>query len=56
MINYLSDEEINTLLQGETMLNDSYIINQNYYTSITIALSYLQYKNFSKFIEFARQF
>lgn len=53
MISYLSDEEINALLQGETMLNDHYIINQNYYTSITIALSYLQYKNFSKFLDFA---
>lgn len=53
MINSLSDEEINALLQGETMLKDRYIINQNYYTSITIALSYLQYKNFSKFLDFA---
>ncbi len=53
MIDFLSDEEINALLQGETMLNDNYIINKNYYTSITIALSYLQYKNFSKFLEFA---
>ncbi len=53
MISYLSEEEISALLQGETMLNDSYIINKNYYTSITIALSYLQYKNFSRFLEFA---
>lgn len=53
MIDYLSDEEINALLQGETTLNDNLIINHNYYTSITIALSYLQYKNFGKFLEFA---
>lgn len=53
MIKYLSDEEIEALLQGETTLNDNYIINQNYYSSITIALAYLQYKNFAKFLEFA---
>lgn len=53
MISYLSDEQIEALLRGETTLNDNYIINQNYYSSITIALAYLQYKNFSKFLEFA---
>ncbi|MCM1054055.1 MAG: hypothetical protein NC394_00920 [Bacteroides sp.] len=53
MISYLSDEAINALLQGDTTLNDNYIINQNYYSSITIALAYLQYKNFAKFLDFA---
>lgn len=52
-VNYLSDEEINTLLNGETMLNDKYIINENYYSSITIAFNYLQYKDFDRFINFA---
>ncbi len=53
LVNYLSDAEINTLLNGETMLNDKYIINQNYYSSITIAFNYLQYKDFDRFINFA---
>lgn len=53
MVGYLSDEELNTLLNGETMLNDKYIINQNYYSSITIAFNYLQYKDFGRFIGFA---
>lgn len=53
MISNLSDEAIEALLQGDTTLNDNYIINQNYYSSITIALAYLQYKNFAKFLEFA---
>lgn len=53
LVSYLSDEEINTLLNGETMLNDKYIINQNYYSSITIAFNYLQYKDFDRFIGFA---
>lgn len=53
LVKYLSDEEINTLLNGETMLNDKYIINQNYYSSITIAFNYLQYKDFGRFIGFA---
>lgn len=53
LVDYLSDEEINTLLNGETMLNDKYIINQNYYSSITIAFNYLQYKDFGRFINFA---
>lgn len=52
MVGYLSDEEITALLNGETMLNDKYIINQNLYSSITIAINYLQYKNFDKFFEF----
>lgn len=53
LVSYLSDEEIDTLLNGETMLNDKYIINQNYYSSITIAFNYLQYKDFNRFISFA---
>ena len=53
LVSYLSDEELNTLLNGETMLNDKYIINQNYYSSITIAFNYLQYKDFGRFINFA---
>lgn len=53
LVSYLSDEELNTLLNGETMLNDKYIINQNYYSSITIAFNYLQHKDFGRFISFA---
>lgn len=53
LVGYLSDEELNALLNGETMLNEKYIINQNYYSSITIAFNYLQYKDFGRFISFA---
>lgn len=53
MIDHLTDEEIDALLRGEVMLNNQYIINKNYYSSITIAFNYLQYKNFSKFLDFS---
>lgn len=53
MIDYLSDEELEALLRGETMLGDRYIINQNYYSSITMAFNYLLYKDFNKFLDFA---
>lgn len=52
MIDYLTDEEIEALLNGETMLNDQYIINKNYYSSVTIAVNFLQYKNMNKFLDF----
>lgn len=52
LVGHLSDEELNALLLGETMLNGKYIINKNYYSSITIALNYLQYKDFGRFINF----
>ena len=53
MIDYISDDELNALLQGETMLNEKYIINQNYYSSITLAFNYLLYKDFNKFLSFS---
>lgn len=53
MIDYLTDEEIEALLNGETMINDRYIINKNYYSSVTIAVNFLQYKNMNKFLDFA---
>ena len=53
MIDYISDEELNALLHGETMLNEKYIINQNYYSSITLAFNYLLYKDFDKFLNFS---
>ena len=53
MIDYISDEELNALLHGETMLNEKYIINQNYYSSITLAFNYLLYKDFGKFLNFS---
>lgn len=53
MIDYISDEELDALLQGETMLNEKYIINQNYYSSITLAFNYLLYKDFGKFLNFS---
>ena len=53
MIDYLSDEELDALLRGETMLNEKYIINQNYYSSITMAFNYLLYKDFNKFLNFS---
>lgn len=52
LVNHLTDEELNALLLGETMLDGKYIINKNYYSSITIALNYLQYKDFNRFISF----
>lgn len=52
LVNHLTDDELNALLLGETMLNGKYIINKNYYSSITIALNYLQYKDFNRFISF----
>ncbi len=52
LVGHLSDEELNALLLGETTLNGRYIINKNYYSSITIALNYLQYKDFNRFIGF----
>lgn len=51
-VGHLSDDELNALLLGETALNGRYIINKNYYSSITIALNYLQYKDFNRFIGF----
>lgn len=53
MIDYISDEELDALLNGETMLNEKYIINQNYYSSITLAFNYLLYKDFDKFLNFS---
>ena len=53
MIDYISDEELDALLHGETMLNEKYIINQNYYSSITLAFNYLLYKDFDKFLNFS---
>ena len=53
MIDYISDEELDALLRGETMIGDRYIINQNYYSSITMAFNYLLYKDFGKFLDFA---
>lgn len=53
LVGHLSDEELNALLLGETTLNGKYIINRNYYSSITIALNYLQYKDFNRFLNFA---
>ncbi len=52
-VTHLTDEQIDALLRGETMLNNRVIINKNYYSSVTIAFNYLQYKNFNKFLEFA---
>lgn len=52
LVGHLSDDELNALLIGETTLNGKYIINRNYYSSITIALNYLQYKDFNRFIGF----
>ena len=53
MIDDISDEEVNALLRGETMIGDRYIINKNYYSSITMAFNYLLYKDFAKFLNFA---
>ena len=53
MIDYISDEELDALLHGEVMLNEKYIINQNYYSSITLAFNYLLYKDFNKFLNFS---
>lgn len=53
LVGHLSDDELNALLLGETTINGKYIINKNYYSSITIALNYLQYKDFNRFLNFA---
>lgn len=52
-IDKLTDEELEALLNGETMLNDRVIVNNNYYSSVCIACNYLQYTNFDKFLNFA---
>lgn len=52
-VNGLTDEELDALLAGETMLGDKVIISNNYYNSVVTACNYLQYADFDRFIEFA---
>lgn len=53
-IDELTDEQIETLLAGQTELNGRVIISPNYYESIVYACNYLQLMDKKRFIEFAK--
>lgn len=53
VIDKITDEQLDALLQGETTLNGNVIINQNYYSSIVTACNFLQFTDRKRFIEFA---
>lgn len=52
-IDNLTDEQLNCLLAGETMLNGEVIIAPNFYSSIVTACNYLQFHSEARFIEFS---
>lgn len=52
-VDNLSDEQLEALLSGETELDGKVIISPNLYSSIITACSFLQFKDTSRFINFA---
>lgn len=53
VIDKITDEQLDALLQGETTLENKVIINQNYYSSVVTACNFLQFTDRKRFIEFA---
>lgn len=52
-VDKLSQEQLETLLMGETELNGEVIISPNFYSSIVTACNFLQFTNPKKFVEFS---
>ncbi|MCL1832638.1 MAG: hypothetical protein FWG45_07010 [Oscillospiraceae bacterium] len=52
-IDYLSEEQLEALSQGEVKYADEYIISSNLHTSISAACGYLQVVDFRRFMEFS---
>ncbi len=52
-VDKLSQEQLETLLMGETELNGEIIISPNFYSSIVTACNFLQFTNPKKFVEFS---
>lgn len=48
----LSEEQLQALLNGETVYNDEVIISTNFYTSIVTACNYLQFHDLKRFVQF----
>lgn len=51
-ISTLNDEQLQLLIEGETMCEGRYIVSANYYESVVYACNYLQYKDKQRFISF----
>ncbi len=48
----LSEEQLQALLNGETVYNDEVIISTNFYTSIVTACNFLQFHDLKRFVQF----
>ncbi len=49
----LSEEQLQALLNGETVYNEQVIISTNFYTSIVTACNFLQFHDLKRFIQFS---
>lgn len=52
-VSELTDEQLNCLLAGDVECNGSVMISPNFYSSIVTACGFLQFKNVSRFVDFA---
>ncbi len=48
----LSEEQLQALLNGETVYNDQVMISTNFYTSIVTACNFLQFHDLKRFVQF----
>ncbi len=53
LVDDLTDEQLNTLLAGDTELNGKVIISPNFYASIVTACNFLQFHDEKRFVDFS---
>ena len=52
-IDQLTDDQLNCLLRGDVEYNGEVIISPNFYSSVVTAISYLQFKDPKRFVDFS---
>ena len=52
-IEKLTDDQLNCLLRGDVEYNGEVIISPNFYSSVVTAISYLQFKDTKRFVDFS---
>ena len=52
-IDKLTDDQLNCLLRGDVEYNGEVIISPNFYSSVVTAISYLQFKDLKRFVDFS---
>lgn len=52
-IDKLTDDQLNCLLRGDVEYNGEVIISPNFYSSVVTAISYLQFKDTKRFVDFS---